>query len=166
MTTVTTPPLSWRVRRVLCELDDHGEIDSHAALCLRLAIDATRPATTEMILVDLRDLTTITTAGLALFARHNAACHARGMELGLLVSAHERHHRIAEAFVLGGLGDTLRYTHERDPPARTARPVRLLDHARTVRRGRLARAARRYSPRRPRNAPTSQPRSVMRTPPR
>ena len=134
-----------RVHRVIAELDHRGAIDDHAAMCLRHAIDAAHPDATEMILIDLRDLTAIDTTGLAMFNAHNANCHARGVEMGLLISDDAR---VTEAFVLAGLGDTLHYTHT--PRPGSTQPVRLLDYAVGVRRGRLARAARRCSPRRPR----------------
>jgi anti-anti-sigma factor len=101
-----------RVHRVIAELDAHGEIDEHAALCMRFAIDDARPAVDEIVLVDLRDLTTIDAAGLALFRRHNAECYARGMDLALLIGGLGHHGQIAGAFVRAGLGEHLHY---RDP---------------------------------------------------
>lgn len=152
MTTTAPAPLRWRVHWAVCELDADGEIDEHAAMCLRHAIDAAHSAAIEIILVDLRDLTTVNAAGLALFRAHTAGCHAHGMELGLLIGRHTP--QIAEAFVLAGLGEQLRYTHEPLLCAHADR-VRLLDYAHRMRRGRLARATQRRSPRRPRRAPTS-----------
>lgn len=150
----TAAALRWRVHRVTCELDVRGEIDAHAAMCLHQAIEAERAAPFEMVLVDLRDLTTISPDGLALFRAHNADCHAHGIELGLLISDHERHDEVAEAFVLAGLGDALQYAVEPRPPV-TPRPVRLLHDVHGARRGRLARAARRVSPRCRRQARTT-----------
>ena len=95
-----------------------------------------------MVFVDLRDLTSIDAAGLGLFRTQNAGCRVRGIELGLMISSHEQHDRIAEAFVLAGLGDQLHYAHEPDPPT-AAQPVRLLDRSPSVRRGRLAQAMQR-----------------------
>jgi len=132
--TTTATALRWRVHRVTCELDARGEIDAHAAMCLHQGIAARRAAPLEMVLVDLRDLTAIGPDGLALLRAHNADCHAHGIELGLLISGHERHDQIAEAFVLAGLGDALRYAIEPRPPA-TTRPVRLLHQVHSVRRG-------------------------------
>jgi anti-anti-sigma regulatory factor len=71
-----TPP-----RWVIAELDVNGEIDEHAAMCLRYGFEdalAIRPA---MILVDLRELTEIAAAGLALFVGQDADCRARDTQL-------------------------------------------------------------------------------------
>lgn len=156
--TTTATARRRRVHRVTCELDVRGEIDAHAAMCLRQAIGAGRAAPLQTILVDLRDLTAIGPDGVALLRAHDADCRAHGIELGLLISGHERHARIARALVLAGLGDALRYTIEPRPPA-GARPVRLLHQVDSVRRGRLARAARRLRPRRRRRARMTSARS-------
>lgn len=140
MNAATPPPLHRRVRCVTCELDARGEIDAHAAMCLRHAIAGADRGATAMILIDLRDLSAIDPGRLALFRTHKADCRARGIALGLLISGHERNAHIAAAFVLAGLGDALRYTQE------PRRPVRLLEAAQRGRRGRLARVARRFGP--------------------
>ena len=135
MSAAAKPTLPWRVHHVVAELDARGEVDGHTAMCLRLAIDAAHPARTEMVRIDLRDLTAIDSAGLKLFAALNANCHAHGMDLGLLISGHERHRQIAEAFVLAGLGDTLHYTGEPQSPAtaRLERPSQQVAPRRTRR---------------------------------
>ena len=102
---------------VIAELDARGEIDGHAAMCLRHAIEGTSTESTRPLLVDLRDLSAIDRAGLELFAEGHASCLARGVELGLLLSGHARHAAIAQAFVDAGLGEQLRFTG----PARTPR---------------------------------------------
>lgn len=58
-------------------------------MCLRHAIDAARTAAIEIVLVDLRDLTAVNAAGLALGRAHTAGCHAHGMDLGLLIGHHK-----------------------------------------------------------------------------
>jgi hypothetical protein len=60
------------------------------------------------------------------------------VDLGLLISGDERHQRIAEAFVLAGLGDQLLCAAEVRRPV-AAFPVRLLDSGTSVRPGRAAR---------------------------
>jgi anti-anti-sigma factor len=75
----------WRVHWVVVELDAHGEIDAHAAMCLRQAIGEAHAGAIELVLVDLRDLTAINSAGLALLTTFNAGCQAHGMDLGLLI---------------------------------------------------------------------------------
>jgi len=141
----------WRVHWVIAELDVRGEIDAHAAMCLRQAIGEVRAGATELVLVDLRDLSAIDSAGLALLTIHDAECHAHGMQLGLLIGGRTGHDQIAETFVLAGLGRALRYGAEhRLAPA--VHPVGLLARSRGVRRGPLGSAARRVSRRWPRRA--------------
>lgn len=141
-----------RVHRVVAELDRRGEIDAHAALCLRHAIDVAHAGPAATILVDLRDLTAINPIGVALFRAHDADCRSHGQTLGLLISGDERHRDIADAFERGGLADALHYTGRPRPPAAARRLRLIIDPASSVRRGRLARAARRVSPRRQRRA--------------
>lgn len=136
---------------VIAELDGRGEIDAHAALCLRHAIGAAHTRPVETILVDLRDLTAINRVGVALLRAHRVDCHSHGQTLGLLISGEERHRHIAEALERGGLADALHYTDEPREPT-TAYRLRLIDPAAVVRRGRLARTGRRVSPRRQRRA--------------
>ncbi len=143
--TATAP--RWRVHWVIAELDAGGEIDAHAAMCLRHAIDAARGGAIELILVDLRDLTAIDAGGLTQFRRHGADCRAHGIDLGLLISGAEHHDAIAEAFVLAGLGDQLHYVCASGPTT-AVRPVGLPGRALSRRRGRVGTAARRRSPRR------------------
>lgn len=137
-----------RVHRVVAELDGRGEIDAHAALCLRHAIDAAQAGRADTVLVDLRDLTAIDRIGVALFRAHNGDCHSHGKTLGLLISGEERHRPIADAFGRGGLGETLRYAHEPREPA-SAHPVSRIDSGSSA-GGRPTRAARRVSPQRAR----------------
>lgn len=98
---------------VIAELDARGEIDGHAAMCLRHAIDGAASPSTRRILVDLRDLDAIDRAGLELFAEGLASCRARAVELSLLLSSRARHAAIAQAFVDAGLGEQLRFTGPR-----------------------------------------------------
>jgi anti-anti-sigma factor len=107
-----------RPRWVIAELDVHGEIDDHAAMCLRQAIEAHGSATA-MLLVDLRELTAIDAGGLDLFVGHHADCSARGIELGLLICGDARQNAIARAFDAAGLGDQLQFAYE--PPSRPRR---------------------------------------------
>lgn len=101
---------------VIAELDVHGEIDAHAALCLHHAIAGARANAIDMVLVDLRDLTAITPAGATLFGAQRADCRTRGIELGLLISGRQRNAPVAQALVRAGLGDTLHYTCEPSSP--------------------------------------------------
>ncbi len=127
---------------VVAELDARGEIDAHAAMCLHQAIGEVRAGATELVLVDLRDLTALNTAGLALLSTHDAECHAHGVQLGLLIGGRDGHDQIAETLVLAGLGRALRYgADHRLAPA--ARPVSGIAPRRGVRRGPFGRAARR-----------------------
>lgn len=110
-----------RPRWIIAELDVDGTIDEHAALCLRLAIEDARACPSSTILVDLRELTAIDAAGVALFVCHDADCRARGVELGLLICGDARHDQIARAFDEAGLGDQLQFTCEAEPPPRAQR---------------------------------------------
>ena len=107
---------------VIAELDARGEIDGHAAMCLRHAIDGAAGRSTRRILVDLRDLNAIDRAGLELFAEGHASCRARAVELSLLLSSRARHAAIAQAFVDAGLGEQLRFTGAGQPPSYDGRP--------------------------------------------
>lgn len=154
MTSAPGSALAPRVHWVVAELDARGEIDAHAALCLRHAIGAAHTRAVQTILVDLRDLTAINRVGVALLRAHAVDCQAHDQALGLLISGEVRHRQIAEALDRGGLGDALHYTDE-PPVTGAAQRLRLVDPASSVRRGRLARTARRVSPRRVRRARAS-----------
>ena len=125
-----------RVHWVVVELDAHGEIDAHAAMCLRQAIGQAPAGAIGMVLVDLRDLTAINAAGVALLTTHQARCQAHGIDLGLLIRGGGGHDQVAEALVRAGLGHALHYAADRHPPA-TGPPVRQLDGGRGVVGGRL-----------------------------
>jgi anti-anti-sigma factor len=92
----------FRPHRIVAELDAHGAIDGHAAMCLNYAIAGALAGGARSIVIDQRDLTTIDAAALALFAKGRADCHAHGVELELLVSdraahralAHQRHRAV------------------------------------------------------------------------
>ena len=124
MSVPASAALRWRVHWVIAELDVRGEIDDHATMCLRHAIDAAPVGAIELVLVDLRDLTAIDDGGLELFARLGADCCARGLDLGLLLDGNEHHDAIAEAFVLAGLGEQLRHAEARAGAGRAERVLR------------------------------------------
>ena len=115
-----------RPRWVIAELDVHGEIDDHAAMCLQFAIEDASAAGAQ-ILVDLRELTTIGAAALELFLREDARCRSNGAQLGILICADPRQQEIVTSFTGAGLGDRLRFSAARpDPPPgppRSRRPV-------------------------------------------
>jgi anti-anti-sigma factor len=119
-------PRPTRPRWVIAELDAGGEIDDHAAMCLRQAIEAHGSAAAP-ILVDRRELSAIDGVGLELFVRHHADCRTRGIELGLLICGDARQRAIARAFDAAGLGDQLQFvrasagTSEPRAPAGRAR---------------------------------------------
>jgi anti-anti-sigma factor len=120
--TLAPPPAARpdRPRWVIAELDVRGEIDDHAAMCLRQAIEAHGGAAA-MILVDLRELTAIDGGGLELFVRQHAGCRTRGIELGLLICGDARQNAIARAFDAAGLGDQLQFAYELPSPPRRRR---------------------------------------------
>jgi ABC-type transporter Mla MlaB component len=95
--------------RIVVELDVRGEIDRHATMCLKYAIEDALTWGAEMIVVDLRDLVAIDDGALALFAWARAACYGCDAELGLLICPGEHHYAIAEAFNRSGLGAGLQF---------------------------------------------------------
>ena len=137
------------MHQVVAELDARGEIDGHAAMCLRQAIRETCAGAIELVLVDLRDLTAIGPDGLELLRDQKTDCQAHGVALGVLISGGERQARLAAAFVLEGLGDALHYAADAavpSPPGRNRRRLR----ARGRHAGQFARAGARSWSRRPR----------------
>lgn len=101
-------------RWVVAELDSRGEIDDHAAMCLRQAIKGACAHAATTIVVDLRDLTAIDAAGLRMFVQATARCRASGVQLALLICGDARHDAIVGAFNAAGLVDQLQYTYQ--PP--------------------------------------------------
>ncbi len=99
-----------RRRWVIPELDARGEIDAHAAMCLRQALDARLEGDARTIVVDLRDLTAIDTGGLAILMRARADCQTRGSELKVLVSGRPGHGAIVDAIASAGLLDEVLLT--------------------------------------------------------
>jgi anti-anti-sigma factor len=125
-----TPPHEGdsRPRWIVAELDVHGEIDAHAAICLRNAVDAARGGLDAVLLVDLRDLTAIDDDGLRLLVELQADSRVRRIGLELLICADARHDAIAGAFETAGLtyarSAPRAGAHSDPPPAgrRTALP--------------------------------------------
>jgi anti-anti-sigma factor len=99
-----------RPRWVIAELDVHGEIDDHAAMCLQFAIEDASETPGAQILVDLRELTTIGASALELFLREDARCRRAGAQLGILICADPRQQEIVTSFTGAGLGDRLRFS--------------------------------------------------------
>jgi anti-anti-sigma factor len=99
---------------IVAELDARGEVDEHAAMCLQFSVRGALEAQAGAIVIDLRDLVAIDAPGVALFARADADCRARGISLGLLISADPRHDAIAGALDVAGLVDRLLFAVTRD----------------------------------------------------
>jgi anti-anti-sigma factor len=114
-----------RPRWVIAELDVHGQIDAHAAMCLGFAIDAGCDGGESTLLVDLRELTTIDGGGLALFIGHDADCRNQGAQLAILICADARQEEIVRAFTGAGLGDRLQFTYRPAPPTRPPARTRM-----------------------------------------
>ena len=74
-----------RSRLVIVELDARGEIDSHAAMCLRVAIEDLVAHGVGEIVIDLRDLTAIDAPAIALLHEARRVAAAAGVVLSLLV---------------------------------------------------------------------------------
>ena len=125
-----TPPHegNGRPRWIVAELDVHGEVDAHAAMCLRNAVEGARAGLDAVLLVDLRDLTAIGDDGLRLLVELRSGSHPRQIGLELLICADARHDAIAGAFEAAGLTFTRSApqvgAHSDPPPAgrRTALP--------------------------------------------
>jgi anti-anti-sigma factor len=103
-----------RARWIVVELDARGEIDEHAAMCLQFSVRGAVEAQARAIVIDLRDLMAIDAPGVALFERADADCRARGISLGLLISADQRHDAIAGDLEAAGLVDRLLFAVARD----------------------------------------------------
>ena len=126
------PPLERHAHEswIVAELGARGEIDDHAALCLRNALDATDAGATETVWVDLRDLLGLDAAALAMLAQESADCRVRGFELAVLLSGHALHDPIAALvadadvrFARSTAGDSVRGEPHPVARARAARPV-------------------------------------------
>jgi anti-anti-sigma regulatory factor len=90
-------------------------------MCLQHGIEGALASGLTSIVVDLRDLTAIDDAALAMFVRAQAYCHAAGVLLSLLLSDRRGQRAIAIAFDAVGLTDQLDVAPELPPPARAPR---------------------------------------------
>ena len=117
-----------RPRWIVAELDVHGEIDAHAAMCLHNAVDAAPVGVGAGLLVDLRDLTAVDDDALRLLVELRAGCRVRAVGLELLICGDAHHDAIAGAFDVAGLAyarSAPRASAHSDPPPaarRTALP--------------------------------------------
>ena len=102
---------------VVAELDARGQIDEHAAMCLRIAIDGARAGGAASILIDLRDLVAIDAAALRLLSVANAGCRADGVRLGVLLRGDFAHAAIVHAFAAAGLVEQLQFGAAPSPSA-------------------------------------------------
>jgi anti-anti-sigma factor len=92
-----------RPRWVIAELDAHGSIDRHAAMCLSNAFDDALKTGAVAIIIDLRDLSSIDEAGLRQLAQMRAECLVKGIDLELLLPARARDNLIAGPLVAARL---------------------------------------------------------------
>lgn len=74
-----------RSRLVIAELDARGEIDSHAAMCLRFTIEDLLAHGASEIVIDLRDLTGLDARAIALLHEARRVAAAAGVPFSLLV---------------------------------------------------------------------------------
>jgi anti-anti-sigma factor len=82
------PRRRWsKPRLVIAELDANGEIDDHAAMCLRFTIEDLVAYGAREIVIDLRDLVAINADAVALLTQADRTCRAAGARLGLLSDA-------------------------------------------------------------------------------
>ena len=109
--------------RVIAELDVHGEIDSHAAMCLQLTITDVAAGTAVAIIIDLRDLIAIDEAAIAVLKRAQDVCRGRGIHLGLLIGVRGPQDTLAHALGRAGL-TTQSHVDDQRPPPRPTPPRR------------------------------------------
>ena len=114
-----------RPRWVIAELDVHGEIDAHAAMCLGFGIEIARERHAETILVDLRELTAIDADVVGLFVVHDAEARTDGAEFAILLCDDARQAAIVDVFTHAGLGGRLRFSTQPPAPPAPPRPIRL-----------------------------------------
>ena len=72
----------------MLELDARGEIDDHAAMCLRDAVGGALAMGAVKIVVDLRDLCAVDARVVTLIEQLHADCEANATTLRLLVCEH------------------------------------------------------------------------------
>ena len=85
---VVSQPAAARRHFVVGELDARGEIDAHAAMCLRNGVRGALACGATHLIVDLRDLAEIDDAGVALLAQLRAECNTAGAEIELLAPSY------------------------------------------------------------------------------
>jgi ABC-type transporter Mla MlaB component len=85
---VAAQPAPARRHWVVAELDACGEIDVHAAMCLRNGVRGALALGATHVTVDLRDLAAIDGGASALLRRLRTDCRAAGVEPALLAPAH------------------------------------------------------------------------------
>jgi anti-anti-sigma regulatory factor len=85
-------------------------------MCLEHCVEGALASGMTWIVVDLRDLTSIDDAALAMFVQAHADCHAAGVHLSLLISDRPGQREIAIAFDAVGLTDDLDIAAEPPPP--------------------------------------------------
>jgi anti-anti-sigma regulatory factor len=119
---VTRDPSVVVAHWVIPELDAHGEIDSHAAMCMRFTIDALLAGGAAAIVIDLRDVTAVEGDGRALLINAHRACRAAGVDLGLLMGVGVARGRVAGSLERAGL-DTQLHPPQRPAPAPAPAPA-------------------------------------------
>jgi anti-anti-sigma regulatory factor len=114
-------------RWVVLELDARGEIDDHAAMCLRHVVAGALVMGALRIVVDLRDLCAVDARVVTLLEQLHADCEANATTLRLLVCERTDDDTIA------GLCDPARRHGEPRTADRALRPVGVATRSRRVR---------------------------------
>jgi anti-anti-sigma regulatory factor len=86
---------------IIPELDAHGQIDRHTAMCLRVALADAVDA--DDVLIDLRDLSAVDEHAIAILRWARDACRAHDVHLTLLIGARAPHDALAHALARAGL---------------------------------------------------------------
>lgn len=82
--------ICYQSHRVVAEIVLRGELDLRATASVEQVLDQARGSGARMIVVDLRELTSIDPAALPAFARADAFCFDSGIRLRLLSRGHDR----------------------------------------------------------------------------
>ena len=92
-----------RASWVVAELDAHGHIDAHTAMCLRFAVADALAGTPAEIVLDLRDLTDADEDAIAVLRWARSACRLHRVHLSLLIGPRAPSDALAYTLMRAGL---------------------------------------------------------------
>lgn len=97
---------------VVTQIALHGDFDQHAMVSVSDTLATARRRGAKMIVVDLRELTSIDATALWSLRCADAGCRASGVRLRLLVPVSRGHEALQDAFAAAGLGGQVPFTRE------------------------------------------------------